>query len=821
MQKRQAEPSRRGPRLETVLEQAQELQNAGDIEGALEILKAAPPYLQRRAELQLARGTLYLALDDLQMGREALEEAERLDPNHPFVNFFLAGIYNDEGWLNRTLQCAQKVLEYRDVLPQDVVQSTEEIVQENQERLQELAARLDAPPTTVRKAISHSERGERLASQGQLELAGAAFHQANQVLPEWLAPLNKEALYYFLDGQIEQAIRISEQLLKKDPRNIQANAHLARFYGATGEEEKLGYYVERLKESRLEHPLEVEQAVEALGILGNDPVIYDIYRQNRSILDQVGPTTLFAMGSAAANLGHSGTARQLWQQAKKSGAPAEIVSEMKEALQSNAPGPSISQRYPTCHIFHLLPAIRLKELYHLMESWEESGDDEQLRQEMQAFAARNPHLAQALAKLIWEEPESMAMLGIQALGAFNTPATIAELERFAFSQFGPMRLRGSAAQALAEAGALDISQPIALWDETREEWHMVNLLRWKIVSGERDLPDSEEFRKLLTASSKALEQEQWEIAKNILEVAIALEPQAGIAYHNLAVALQRMGDWEAAKEVLEKAVEINPTYVFALCTLARYYIFEKPDLEQVEQILQPIFELNTLYVDEMIYFQMTLAHLAIEREDYPSVRQHLEIVLEIDPENRAALSLEQELVRIETYQSPYWQKYRQQQRQREEKKRRRPTHPSAGLVECLERLTKEALIATARAMPLSVQYNVRKAVLIERLAEILADPDWLEDIVGDLTTEERQALRDVLDAGGTMPWETFAERYDHDLDDSPYWQWHEPETIMGWLRMMGLLSEGTVSDQLIVLVPSELRGVLPAMLEKASSSKEE
>jgi hypothetical protein len=73
-------------------------------------------------------------------------------------------------------------------------------------------------------------------------------------------------------------------------------------------------------------------------------------------------------------------------------------------------------------------------------------------------------------------------------------------------------------------------------------------------------------------------------------------------------------------------------------------------------------------------------------------------------------------------------------------------------------------------------------------------------------------LRDVLDAGGILPWDEFTARYGDDLEDSLEWSFFLPETLMGRLRLYGLLSDGTVEGQRVVLIPRELRELLPSAL---------
>jgi hypothetical protein len=90
----------------------------------------------------------------------------------------------------------------------------------------------------------------------------------------------------------------------------------------------------------------------------------------------------------------------------------------------------------------------------------------------------------------------------------------------------------------------------------------------------------------------------------------------------------------------------------------------------------------------------------------------------------------------------------------------------------------------------------------------LTDADLLGDVVQGLEEQDRAALRAVMRQGGTMPWQDFDARYDNDLDESPYWNWHQPESVMGRLRLHGLLVGAQVEGELWVVVPIEVREAL-------------
>jgi hypothetical protein len=164
-----------------------------------------------------------------------------------------------------------------------------------------------------------------------------------------------------------------------------------------------------------------------------------------------------------------------------------------------------------------------------------------------------------------------------------------------------------------------------------------------------------------------------------------------------------------------------------------------------------------------------------------------------------------------------FESYWEQQRRRDQAKRarlqarlstRKPTLSGA-----LPLYTKNALTGMARvALRFGGWSALRKADLIERIVAALTDPEGLEYVVAGLDDEERDALRLVLSHGGHMPWLEFDAAHGNDLDESAYWDWHEPETTMGRLRRCGLLVETTVDGELLVAVPSELRRPLREIL---------
>ena len=59
-----------------------------------------------------------------------------------------------------------------------------------------------------------------------------------------------------------------------------------------------------------------------------------------------------------------------------------------------------------------------------------------------------------------------------------------------------------------------------------------------------------------------------------------------------------------------------------------------------------------------------------------------------------------------------------------------------------------------------------------------------------------------------MPYDEVSQKYGDDLEEYYYWYYRTPETIIGRLRLHGLLFEGGRGDEVMLVIPTEVRGLL-------------
>jgi tetratricopeptide (TPR) repeat protein len=439
--------------------------------------------------------------------------------------------------------------------------------------------------------------------------------------------------------------------------------------------------------------------------------------------------------------------------------------------------------------------------------------EEEFRREMDRFAGRFPQVVRVAEKVIWED--GRAAEGVAMLDTIGTPAAFEALRRFGLSQAGDDDDRVQALLTLVRTDQIAPDEPVWVWKDG--EWREM-LLRGYEIAPAPPVAYDPQVAELLSEAQRVLQAGDDEQAERLFQRALELEPQTREAYNNLGSIYAQRGQHDRAREMFQAAIEIDPLYAIPRCNLATYLIHDG-DLDGAEEMLEPLADARRFHPQEMAFYSVTQARLAIEREEYDKALNALKMALDIFPGYDLAEGLLDWLDQVLTYQavqeSPYFKAQRERDQAWRERLQGKLSTLDTSLEEALPHYTKEVLTGTARAVVLSSGWStLRKAELVQRIIESLTDRYQLEMVLENLSDEELAALRDVMAHGGHMQWDAFDAQYGNDLDESRYWQWHEPETIMGRLRLHGLLVEATVDETLWLVVPTDLRKPLATLVNR-------
>lgn len=671
------------------------------------------------------------------------------------------------------------------------------------EEIQQTASDLNISESQAEKAVKLKEQAE-LAIQRQNFAKGARlFQEARRLLGDYPPLLNNFSLALFYHGEREQAEELAREVLAKAPDNIAALGNLMRFIVMAGREEEARGIWRRLQAIEPDNSIALLKKAEAAALLDEDQAVYDLLHPHIDDLDAPPELVRLAMrylGVAAANLGKRTEAMGWFRELKPHAPMADILLE---ALKQGKSGLGIAERYYYLGDEELLPAPAFAELTNLIVE-ESSLAPEVFQRRMNTFLQRFPQTHLLAKRLLLEQENRMD--AIDLLATLGTPEAHAILKEFALGRKGSKEDRLYALRILVEAGVFPPGTTIQFWDDEGV----------KPLEVRQTILDPAHFQQydivvfdLLEEAYKALEEGRHEDAREAFQRALEHNPQVKEAYNNLSTFAMQEGRVHEAKALLYKALEIDPDYLFARTNLAQIFL-EEGRIDKAEAVLEPVAHRADYHPSEVAALASAQARILIEKAEYVRAEALLQRALEAYPEHILA---QRELDRLERMYFPdrsleektqlrkMWKKDALRYRKRQQKKLANP-HPT--VAEALGVYTKDQLKAMGwHIAPEGGWSQLRKQELLDLLVERMKQPETLERLLDSLTPYERKAFSDVL--AHVMDWDAFNDAYGNDFIDSPYWEYHEPQSPMGRLRIRGLIVEALDGDRLVISIPVELR----------------
>jgi len=471
-----------------------------------------------------------------------------------------------------------------------------------------------------------------------------------------------------------------------------------------------------------------------------------------------------------------------------------------EALRAGKSGLGRGSRFPYITAYELVARDQMERFVEVVQETED--DSQERHRAMEGIVLQHPGLLEAARWLLWYGDQVSPSL--QMLAMLGTERAWEELHTFALGQAGTDQERLEAAHLLAERGRLPTDEPVRLWMDG--EWRELLLKKFEITDEPPDLPYSEEVLELLAQAGEAYQGEDWDEAERIYRRVLELEPNCCPAYHNLGVIAGLRGDVDTMRAYAEKSLEIDPDYAMGRCSLAQIHL-QDGEVDLAEELVKPLLERTRFAPFEMKAYQLVQAHIHIQRDNLEAAASILAVLQDLYPDDPVVNDLDERLSLLEPMANMReWM--RERTCRRRERNYARPLDEGASLETCLDRHTRETLYEFSRRLGMSGVSGYRKAELVDVVAEWLREVDVLRGVLSELPDRAREAMGYVLGQGGVLSWDAFNERYGSDLDDVYYIPYTEPDTVMGQLRMTGLLYIGTQAGERRVQVPAELLSCL-------------
>jgi tetratricopeptide (TPR) repeat protein len=781
------------------LDRGHALWEEGNPEEALELAKELVERYPRDLDCRMLLGFVYGDLGDFLDAIQHLEVAARLSRRDPEVLLVLGGAYHQAALHSHALLTFRECLRYE--LDEEATKQVQDVMADSAVRIEQVAARCGISPRKMEHAAYLMEQGRMGNELGQLAEGAKASEEAARLVRNWAPPRNNLALAYFALGRWDEAIATEKEVLERiDDQNVHALSNLVRFLTASGNSEEAREYLRRLEQIESGDPDTYIKMAEAYAVREEDQKVYTLLKRVQGKGTVLNASLLHFLGAASANLGKEREALAHWREALRLDPAAFRLKDYIDFVGQGRKKLAPAYRFPYLSGQNMIPRKAFEDFVEGLGP--PAAPEQRMEQEMRSFGEKYPYTADLLSDMLWYGAKDEQERAIGILQMLANERAVAALRAFALSQVGDDDLRMTAAIALLDLGIFSEDEPVRLW--LKGQWREV-LLRRQFITEEWELEYSDEVMALLDEAITAFQAGKEKEAEELYKKMITLEPNAKEAYGNLGVICLKQGRDEEAERYLQKAIEIDSDYVHPRCNLASVRIRqERP--EEAEELLKPIAKLKTFHPQELLFYNRISADLFMAQEKYEMAEQCLEMILEMEPEDEAA---QRRLVMVQIMKGSEAMFARMQERDkhRRERERRKPLK-GTDLQSCLSRYTKENLVAVARALDVIRPARIRKADLIALLAESLADPEVVEGAWRSLNSEEREALHFVLAQGGVVPYDEVSREYGDDLEESYYWYYREPETTIGRLRLHGLLFEGGHEDEVVLVIPTEVRGLL-------------
>jgi tetratricopeptide (TPR) repeat protein len=802
-------PEREGESYQDFLNRLQSLFEDADQDRFWEAIDSAPARWQRKPEFMLARAVALMRAGDRMEAKKIFDDIERTHPRFAPLYFYKASLYMEDVFPAHTLRMIGK-LHSMGTMDDESEQAMKEMETIARQLIQESADSFGVSYEKMEKASWYHEAAQEKMNAGQWGPAEQMAREALRQIPGWTSPRNNRAYVLYFMGKIDEALREVQGVLAQQPDNVYALKNLVIFHTGLGEVEKARQYAARMAAQLKDLPLdavEVDVIISALGLVNDDETLWTLAQKYlKRDFEDLFESSWFSLGVAAVRTGHLREAKTLLEMVEEYDERAQsLAADVRRAIKA---GQSVSPKPGHSTIGLLLPALTLNELIEMLGKY---GQEDRLPPHMQKkledYIQKRPFVINGLLHLLNEPGASEAIPHL--LLQFNKPEIDARLRSFALGDVGTKQQRLNVLTALAEMGREVPPNPVRFWDEEAGEWREVDFSS-QMLSDDIELNISPKAS-VWAQKAQAAEKVGDKIA--FWRKAVEADPKSGYAVHMLGILLIQNGQKEEGKKLARRAIEVDPQYIFAYSNLALMEAQEEtPNLELIRQYLEKVAKAPVITTQTAFLMHYTLMLQAFDRDDFESARREFEIAGELYPDNPLLEGWDVRLKFGEVFAGGWLSNWLGESYQRaHDKAIRTKLQQDSGAFVTLNSISRDVLGAVARVWGLPT-YG-KKAELVKKIVEQMQHRDAIQRVCNALPREEREALQWTLQNGGWRGWKEFTEKFGNDADESPFWNYHEPKSVIGVLRRAGLLAKGTLNNEQVVFIPADARQSLKDALK--------
>lgn len=632
MPKKKSSPTSKMPSLprrmvEDLYQASQLLEDGKPAEARQILLELDRRYPGHASVLGLLVDACY-DLKDMRGYEEACYRLCKLSPDEADLTLAMAGAYLANFRPALALQVFEKFLRRwsQDERAGDARQTAAQLRQALKEELQEL----DLPEAEALELARLNEEVRFFMDHALYPQGRQAAEKLLKRSPAFTPALNNLSQIHALQGDSKSAMALCRKALEIEPDNVHALSNLARLLFLSGQPEEAARVAERLKASQAHAADFWAKKAELFAIMGDDQAMLELYRQAKAAgaLKQQDNNPLFLHLAAVAywQQGNEKEARRLWKEALKLEPAFDLPQQQLQDLDQPPARRHGAFAFP---LNVWVSEAVFRELSRAVEQAARRKREDAVRVAANQFLQKRPELISLAPHLLQRGDPLGRDFVIRLADISRHPDLLAALKDFALGQRGADEQRLKASQIVSEAGLLP-SGAVRIW--MQGEWRDVLLMNFEIGDEVEESLLSPEVTPLAEEAYHALRDDDPERAQQLLEQAIALQPDSPSLLNNLAMALDKQGENEKARAMLVDIHRRFPDYFFGIVGMARLATLEG-DFEKARTMLNGVMQRKRLHYSEYDALCAAQIDLSLAEKNMEAARSWFEMWEGVDPEN--------------------------------------------------------------------------------------------------------------------------------------------------------------------------------------------
>ncbi len=496
-----------------------------------------------------------------------------------------------------------------------------------QEDLTQSAKNLELPLEEAFPVFELHERLQMALHGEDWEQVPALVEQIQERAPHFVAPLNNLALFYILQGQLDEAVAAEERALERDPQNINALSNLIHAFILAGRFSDAELTARRLRRAPVRQDRDWVKKLEGFVWLGDDQAVLDIFEEAQAEdgLDLLPPYALayHYAAVAASRLGDQERARALWRQALDI-LPA--LSLAHDNLVDSYRSPGQREGAWPFTLLDWLPEPWLEALNKVAKP-KRRITEEVARREIRNILQQYPQVI-GLAPILLERGDRITRQFILAITVLSDhPALQAAARAFALGPWGSDELRMQAAEYCAQRGLLPRGQRVKMWQDG--ELKEVLMRGWKILSDPwEQLP--RRIQRLYAHALDLVQEDRLEEAEALLRQGLELMPNHPAFLQSLVHIYGRRGEIDQAEKLARQAFESDPNQLLNRCNFAAILAY-RGEVEEAKRLIQPLWEVDQLHFSEFAALCIAQMEILLKERKREEALEWVALIEEIDP----------------------------------------------------------------------------------------------------------------------------------------------------------------------------------------------